>query len=124
LKGQFQGLSKEIEENTNTIFVELNPLEKVGLLISELQGLRKLYYVNTLHSLLLIITSIERKVSGIDALVYSVVENLPALKQVCICCGLAHGIKVDRIEQVLVGMHRGLSDELYKLIGKDVYAQI
>ena len=38
LSGYLQGLSKELDENTNSIRVELNRLEAAGLLASELEG--------------------------------------------------------------------------------------
>ena len=69
LSGYLQGLSKELDENTNSIRVELNRLEAAGLLASELDGRRKLYRVNPSHPLTSDLTSIVRKVSGIDALV-------------------------------------------------------
>ena len=51
LSGYLQGLSKELDENTNSIRVELNRLEQAGILSSELEGRRKLYRVNELHDL-------------------------------------------------------------------------
>jgi len=130
LSGYLQGLSKELDENTNSIRVELNRLEEAGLLSSELQGRRKLYQVNVAHPLTSDITSIVRKVSGIDALVERVVENLPGLKQVWVCGDLARGIQSERIEAVLIGADldpeyiEGLSGKVKKLTGKKVNAQI
>jgi hypothetical protein len=129
LSGYLQGLSKELDENTNSVRVELNRLEAAGLLSSELQGRRKLYHVNTAHPLTSDITSIVRKVSGIDALVERVVENLPGLKQVWVCGDLALGIQSERIEAVLIGTDLnpeyigGLSGKVEKLTGKKVNAE-
>ena len=103
LSGYLQGLSKELDENTNSIRVELNRLEEAGLLSSELQGRRKLYQVNLAHPLTSDITSIVRKVSGIDALVERVVANLPGLKQVWVCGDLARGVESETIDALLVG---------------------
>ena len=130
LSGYLQGLSKELDENTNSIRVELNRLEEAGLLSSELQGRRKLYQVNVAHPLTSDITSIVRKVSGIDALVERVAGNLPGLKQVWVCGDLARGIQSERIEAVLIGTNLdpeyigGLSGKVKKLTGKKVNAQI
>jgi len=130
LSGYLQGLSKELDENTNSIRVELNRLEEAGLLSSELQGRRKLYQVNLAHPLTSDITSIVRKVSGIDALVERVVENLPGLKQVWICGDLARGVESETIDALLVGEQLdrayigGLSGKAEKLTGKKVQAQI
>ena len=130
LSGYLQGLSKELDENTNSIRVELNRLEEAGLLSSELQGRRKLYQVNLAHPLTSDITSIVRKVSGIDALVERVVENLPGLKQVWVCGDLARGVESETIDTLLVGEQLdqayigGLSSKVEKLTGKKVHAQI
>lgn len=130
LSGYLQGLSKELDENTNSIRVELNRLEEAGLLRSELQGRRKLYQVNLAHPLTSDLTSIVRKVTGIDALVERVVENLPGLKQVWVCGDLARGVESQTINALLVGEHMdhtyiaGLSAKVEKLTGKKVQAQI
>ena len=103
LSGYLQGLSKELDENTNSIRVELNRLEEAGLLASELDGRRKLYRVNPSHPLTSDLTSIVRKVSGIDALVDRVAGRLPGLEQVWVCGGLAQGLQSEHIECILVG---------------------
>jgi len=130
LSGYLQGLSKELDENTNSIRVELNRLEESGLLSSEFQGRRKLYHVNLAHPLNSDLTSIVRKVSGIDALVDKVVDNLPGLSQVWICGALARGIQGDSIDCSLIGTDlnskyiSGLSARVKELTGKKVHAQI
>jgi len=130
LSGYLQGLSRELDENTNSIRVELNRLEEAGLLASELDGRRKLYHVNPSHPLTSDLTSIVRKVSGIDALVDRVVGRLPGLEQVWICGKLALGVQSDQIDCVLVGVDldesyiQDLSDRVEELTGKSVSAQI
>ena len=130
LSGYLQGLSKELDENTNSIRVELNRLEEAGLLSSELQGRRKLYQVNLAHPLTSDLTSIVRKVAGIDALVDKVVDNLPGLSQVWICGALARGIQGDSIDCVLIGTDlnskyiAGLSARVKELTGKKVNTQV
>ena len=103
LSGYLQGLSKELDENTNSIRVELNRLEEAGLLASELDGRRKLYRVNPSHPLTSDLTSIVRKVSGIDALVDRIAGRLPGLEQVWVCGDLAQGLQSEHIECILVG---------------------
>ncbi len=128
LSGYLQGLSKELDENTNSIRVELNRLEQAGLLASELEGRKKLYRVNDSHPLTADLTSIVRKVSGIDALVDKVVDNLPGLSQVWICGALARGIQADAIDCLLIGENldrkyiEGLSARVNELTGKKVNA--
>ena len=130
LSGYLQGLSKELDENTNSIRVELNRLEEAGLLSSELQGRRKLYQVNLAHPLTSDLTSIVRKVAGIDALVDKVVDNLPGLSQVWICGALARGIQGDSIDCLLIGTDlnskyiAGLSARVKELTGKKVNTQV
>ena len=130
LSGYLQGLSKELDENTNSIRVELNRLEQAGLLASELEGRKKLYRVNDSHPLTADLTSIVRKVSGIDALVDKVVDNLPGLSQVWICGALARGIQADAIDCLLIGESldrkyiEGLSARVNALTGKKVNALV
>ena len=130
LSGYLQGLSKELEENTNSIRVELNRLEEAEMLISTLEGRRKLYRVNALHPLASDITSIVRKVAGIDTVIDRVVENLPELKQVWICGDLARGVPSGSIDCILIGEEldaeyiAGLSAKVHKLVGKKVNAQV
>ena len=130
LSGYLQGLSKELNENTNSIRVELNRLEQAGLLASELDGRRKLYRVNGSHPLTADLTSIVRKVAGIDALVDKVVDNLPGLSQVWICGALARGIQGDSIDCILIGQNldrkyiAGLSARVKELTGKKVNTQL
>jgi hypothetical protein len=130
LSGYLQGLSKELDENTNSIRVELNRLEEAGMLNSTLEGRRKLYRVNALHPLASDITSIVRKVAGIDTVIDRVVENLPGLKQVWICGDLARGVSSGSIDCILTGEEldaeyiAGLSGKVHKLVGKKVNTQV
>ena len=128
--GYLQGLSKELDENTNSIRVELNRLEKAGLLASKSKGRRKLYSVNTSHPLTSELTSIVRKVSGIDVLVERVTANLPSLEQVWVCGDLAKGLPSENIEAVLVGADLDLSyikrltDKAQSLTGKTITVKV
>ena len=130
LSGYLQGLSKELEENTNSIRIELNRLEEAGMLSFTLEGRRKLYSVNARHPLASDITSIVRKVAGIDTVIDRVVKNLPGLKQVWICGDLADGIQSDTIETVLIGADldavyiKGLSSKVKELTGKKVIPKV
>ena len=130
LSGYLQGLSKELDENTNSIRVELNRLEEAGILSSELEGRRKLYRVNEQHPLTENLTAIVRKVTGVDALVDRVVGRLPGLKQVWVCGDLAQGLQSDIIECVLVGEKLDqdyigeLCHRVEELTGKTVIAQV
>ena len=130
LRGYLQGLSKELDENTNSIRVELNRLEQAGILSSELEGRRKLYRVNEQHPLTENLTAIVRKVTGVDALIDRVVGRLPGLDQVWICGKLARGVQSDIIECVLVGEELAedyieeLCSRVEELTGKTLNAQV
>jgi len=105
LSGYLQGLSKELEENSNSVRVELNRLEQAGILQSEMDGRRKLYRVNKKHPLTSDLTNMLHKVTGIDAIVERVVERVKEnLDQVWICGKLAQGLESDVIEVVFVGI--------------------
>jgi DNA-binding transcriptional ArsR family regulator len=104
LSGYLQGLSKELDENTNSIRVELNRLEEAGLLTAEEQGRRKVYSVNTAHPLTTDLSNMLHKVTGIDQLVDRVVARIgETLIQVWITGALAKGINSDGLEVTLVG---------------------
>jgi predicted transcriptional regulator len=104
LSGYLQGLSKELNENTNSVRLELNRLEEAGLLSAEEQGRRKVYSVDTAHPLTADLSNMLRKVTGIDQLVDRVVARIgDTLQQVWITGVLAMGINSDELEVTLVG---------------------
>ena len=116
--GYLQGLAKELEENSNSIRVELNRLEEAGMLKSSVKGRRKMYHVNSNHPLTTDISKIIRKVTGIDALVDRVVERMGKdLQQVWICGELAKGIDSSTLEVLLVGKGMDM-DYVAELISK------
>ena len=116
--GYLQGLAKELEENSNSIRVELNRLEEAGMLKSSVKGRRKMYHVNSSHPLTTDISKIIRKVTGIDALVDRVVERMGKdLQQVWICGELAKGIDSSTLEVLLVGKGMDM-DYVAELISK------
>jgi DNA-binding transcriptional ArsR family regulator len=130
IDGYLQGLSKELDENTNSVRIELNRLEKAGILYSTREGRRKLYSVNEQHPLSENITNIVRKVTGVDAIVDRVVGRLSGLEQVWICGSLAKGLQSEVIDCVLVGEAldeayiKELCSRVEKLTGKSVSAQV
>ena len=130
LSGYLQGLSKELDHNTNSIRIELNRLEEAGILSAELEGRRKLYRVNQQHPLTENLTAIMRKVTGVDALVDRVVGRLPGLEQVWLCGDLAKGLQSEIIDCMLVGKDldrtyiNKLCSHVEVLTGKTVNAQM
>ena len=128
--GYLQGLSKELNQNTNSIRVELNRLEEAGILSSKLEGRRKLYRVNEQHPLAENLTAIVRKVTGVDALVDRVVGKLPSLEQVWVYGELARGVQSEIIECVFVGQEldqayiETLCSRVEEITGKSLNAQV
>ena len=100
------------------------------MLASKTEGRRKLYSVNNTHPLTSDLTSIVRKVSGIDALVERVTANLPSLEQVWVCGDLAKGLPSEYIQAVLVGVDldrsyiKRLTDKAQSLTGKTITVKV
>ena len=100
------------------------------MLASKTEGRRKLYSVNNTHPLTSDLTSIVRKVSGIDALVERVTANLPSLEQVWVCGDLATGLPSAYIQAVLVGVDldrsyiKRLTDKAQSLTGKTITVKV
>jgi DNA-binding transcriptional ArsR family regulator len=104
LRGDLQGLSNELDENTNRVRVELSRLEEAGLLSAEEQGKQKVYSVNTAHPLTRDLSNMLRKVTGVDQLVDRVVSRIgDTLQQVWKTGALAMGINSEELEVILVG---------------------
>ena len=100
------------------------------MLASKTEGRRKLYSVNNTHPLTSDLTSIVRKVSGINALVERVTANLPSLEQVWVCGDLAKGLPSAYIQAVLVGGDldrsyiKRLTDKAQSLTGKAITVKV
>ena len=131
LSGYLQGLSKELDENSNSVRVELNRLEEAGMLEAELKGRRKLYRVNKNHPLTSDLTNMLHKVTGIDSLVERVVDRIGEnLEQVWILGSLAQGINSDELEVLLIGQNldedyiKELMEKVEKHIDKTIRYQI
>ena len=100
------------------------------MLSSKTKGRRKLYSVDTSHPLTSDLTSIVRKVSGIDTLVERVTAKLPSLEQVWVCGDLAKGLPSEYIEAILVGVGldrsyiKRLTDKAQSLTGKTITVKV
>ena len=131
LSGYLQGLSKELDENSNSVRVELNRLEKAGMLRSELEGRRKLYRVNKKHPLTSDLTTMLRKVTGIDTILERVISRVQdQLQEVWICGRLAQGLDSETIEVLLIGEEldqdyiSSLVQKTEEIIGKKILCEI
>lgn len=110
-------LESEFGESTNAIRLELNHLEKAGLLNSMFKGNKKLYQANIRHPLFDTIRQLLMKHTGIDQIVESVVKNLKGLHSAYVTGSFARGKDNPVVDILLVGAGIDTSF-LLKLIGK------
>lgn len=102
-RGYLRNLEQEFGESSNAIRVELNRLEKAGLLDSEISGNRKYFQANTTHPLYKDINSIIKKVIGIDQLVDKITSQIGDLEAAYITGDFAKGSDSKLIDLVLIG---------------------
>ncbi|AZQ61560.1 ArsR family transcriptional regulator [Flammeovirga pectinis] len=98
-----RGLATEFSESTNSVRVELNRLEKADMLMSFVEGNKKLFKANTKHPLYTDIQTIVLKYVGIDAIIEKVLNNLGEVQQVFLVGDLANGTNNKTIELLIVG---------------------
>ena len=98
-----RGLETEFGESTNAIRVELNKLEKAGLLSSHHEGNKKIFSANTQHPLFNEIHSILIKYVGLDKVIENVIERLGNVQQVYMVGEFARGLDSQVIDLVLIG---------------------
>jgi len=96
-------LSAEFGESTNAIRLELNHLEKAGLLNSKTAGNKKIFQANRKHPLFSDINKLLLKHTGIDHVVEAVVTNLGGLHSAYVTGSFARGHDNPVIELLLVG---------------------
>ena len=111
-----RSLESQFGESTNAIRVELNRLEKAGMLKSQLQGNKKIFQANTEHPLYRDVHSIVMKYVGIDKVIENVIERLGDVQAVYLAGEFARGLDSDIIDLIIVG---DLNQEyLLHLIGR------
>jgi hypothetical protein len=116
-RSYLRGLESEFDESTNAIRLELNRLEKAGLLVSGKESNRKVYRANTAHPLFPDIHSIVRKYFGFDQIVDRVASKLGNVQEVYVTGDFARGQYGPIIDLVFIG--DGLNEEyLLRLIQK------
>jgi hypothetical protein len=98
-----RGLETEFGESSNAIRLELNRLEEAGMLVSHLDGNKKVFQANTLHPLFREVHNILRKHLGLDQIVENVVERLGDVEQVYLVGDFAHGRDSKIIDLVFIG---------------------
>jgi len=98
-----RSLESEFGESTNAIRVELNRLEKAGLLTSRFSGNKKLFQANPQHPLFEEIHNILRKHIGLDHVLEQIIKRLGKLEKVFLIGDFSKGTDSQIIDLVLVG---------------------
>jgi DNA-binding transcriptional ArsR family regulator len=98
-----RGLESEFGESSNGIRLELNRLEEAGMLVSALEGNKKLYRANTEHPLFSELQALVRKHLGIDQIIAQIVDRLGNLEAVYLTGPFARGMNASEVELVLIG---------------------
>ena len=103
LKAYLRQLASEFNVSTNAVRTELNHLTDHKVLVSERSGRSVFYRANTDHPLFPELSSMVRKITGIDELVKSVVDRLGNLEAAYLVGDYARGMDTGIIDVVLVG---------------------
>jgi hypothetical protein len=82
--GYLRGLADEFGESSNAIRVELNRFESAGLLVSMIDGNKKIYQANSNHPLFPEIQSLVLKYVGIDRILKEVIAQTDEVKEIWI----------------------------------------
>jgi DNA-binding transcriptional ArsR family regulator len=103
IRAYLRGLATEFDVSPNAVRMELNNLRKHKVLTSERDGRNVYYHANTKHPLFPELSSMVRKITGIDELVKSVVDRLGNLEAAYLIGDYARGADTGIIDVVLVG---------------------
>ncbi len=103
MKAYLRELASEFDVSTNSVRTELNNLTKNGVLTSERDGRNVYYRANTDHPLFPELSSMVRKITGIDKLASSIIERMGNLEAVYLTGDYAQGMDTGIIDVVLIG---------------------
>jgi len=98
-----RSLESEFGDSTNAIRLELNRLEKAGMLSSFMKGNKKMFTANTQHPLFGEVHNILLKHIGIDRLIEGVVDRLGTVERVFLSGQFAQGLDSPIIDLILIG---------------------
>ncbi len=98
-----RGLENEFGESSNAIRVELNRLERAGMLVSNMNGNKKIFRANTEHPLFHEIHNILLKQIGLDRIIENVIERLGEVERVFLIGEFSRGIDSQIIDLILIG---------------------
>jgi len=103
-RAYLRGLEEEFGESTNAIRLELNKLEKAGMVSSDVQGNKKYFTANVKHPLFFDLHSIIKKYVGIDTIIENVISQLGQVEKVYLTGEFAKGNDTNVIDLELVGI--------------------
>jgi len=120
-----RSLESEFGESSNGIRLELNRLEKAGLLTSGSEGNKKIYRANTAHPLFREIHSIVIKHLGLDQVVENVIQRLGDVQRVYLTGDFSRGIDSQVIDLVFIGDFdktylTSLVEKAEKIVGRKI----
>jgi DNA-binding transcriptional ArsR family regulator len=103
MKAYLREMAKEFDVSTDSVSTELNTLTENDILIAERDGRNVYYRANTKHPLFPELSSMVRKITGIDELANSVIERLGHLEAVYLSGDYSRGQDTGLIDMVLIG---------------------
>ncbi|MFK8102532.1 MAG: ArsR family transcriptional regulator [Saprospiraceae bacterium] len=98
-----RSLESEFGDSTNAIRLELNKLERAGMLSSHLNGNKKMFRANVGHPLFSEIHSILLKYVGFDRIIENVIERLGDVEKVYVVGEFAKGLDSQIIDLIFIG---------------------
>lgn len=98
-----RSLENEFGGSTNAIRLELNRLEKAGMLTAFRQGNKKIFTANTNHPLFSEVHNILLKHIGVDRLIEGVINRLGTVEKVYLSGQFAKGLDSPIIDLILIG---------------------
>ena len=98
-----RSLEGEFGESTNAIRLELNKLEKAGMLSSFMNGNKKMFTANVNHPLFSEVHNIILKHIGLDQIIEKVIERLGYIEQVFLVGEFSRGLDSQIIDLVFIG---------------------
>ena len=98
-----RSLESEFGESSNAIRVELNRLEKAGMLTAKVSGNKKIFQANTTHPLFREVHNILLKHIGLDQIIENVIERLGDVSQVFLAGEFSKGLNSPIIDLIFVG---------------------
>lgn len=103
ITGYLRQLSKEFDESTNGIRVELNKLSQAKILTANFEGRNKVFAANRTHPLFEDIRNIVLKSTGIDKVLSNIIQKLGDINLAFIRGDYAMGRDSGLIDLVIVG---------------------